>query len=342
MTNILQKFMLAVLAAAITGSLSLSVAAQGTPAPPAPGKKPLPKVKTFPRVPQPWEGQGGTYERSIGVAPNVNLTLCVTEGNLRVNSWNRNEVRLYVEDGTKFAFKVIDKGPDSKPVWISAVNLEARPGNNAECIRADTVEIDVPAGTTLNLTGRAISASVDGLKKIGAKTVGGDISIRNIKEGVTANTYEGDITVEESWGQVALESTTGNIIVVDSGPSDIGDTFRAKTNSGAISLTRVTHRALDVNSISGSVLFNGELKSGGTYALSTTNGSIRVALPSVTSCKLAATFTAGSFTSELPFKILTENIAPGDLKSIVANLGPGGDAVLRLSSAAGLIGIKKQ
>jgi DUF4097 and DUF4098 domain-containing protein YvlB len=272
----------------------------------------------------------------------VNLTLCVTEGNLRINSWNRNEVRLYVEDGTRFNFKVIDKGADGRPVWISAINLESRPGNNAECIRADTVEIDAPAGTTLNLKGRAISAEIDGLKKVAAKTVGGDLSIRNIKDGVTANTYEGDITVEESWGQVALESTTGNIIVVDSGPSDIGDTFRAKTNSGAISLTHVTHRALDVNSISGSVLFDGELKSGGTYALSTTNGSIRIALPSLTGCKLAATFTAGSFKSELPFKVLTENLSPGDLKSIVANLGPGGDAVLRLSTVAGLIGIRKQ
>jgi DUF4097 and DUF4098 domain-containing protein YvlB len=150
------------------------------------------------------------------------------------------------------------------------------------------------------------------------------------------------VTVEESWGQVNLETTNGNIVVVDSGPSDIGDTFRAKTNSGAVSLTRVTHRALDVNSISGSVMFNGELKSGGTYSLSTTNGIIRLALPSMTGSRLSATFTAGSFTCELPYKILTELIAPDDLKSIVADVGKGGDAILKLSSSSGSIGIKKQ
>ena len=337
MTNIVQKFMLAVLAAAIAGGLSLTAPAQGTPAPPPPKAK----IK-FPTAPPDRSYDRSTNEKAIAVAPNVNMTLCVTEGNLRVNGWSRNEVRVYVEGGPKFAFKVVDKGSDGRPVWISTVNAEPRPGGNNECIRGETVEVDLPRGASLNLTGKSIDAEVDGLRKVTAKTVGGDISIRNIKEGVSAYTGEGGVTVEEAWGQISLETTTGNIVVVDSGPSDIGDTFRAKTNSGAISLTHVTHRALDVNTISGSVLFSGELKSGGTYAMSTTNGSIAIALPAMTGCKLAATFTAGSFKSELPFKILTDNIAPDDLKSIVANVGPGGDAVLRLSSIAGLIGIKKQ
>ncbi|HEY2867587.1 MAG TPA: DUF4097 family beta strand repeat-containing protein [Pyrinomonadaceae bacterium] len=350
MTHIFQKFILAVLAAAITGSFSLGVAAQATPKPEPTAK---PKIKTQPPdagVPPPPArhdykykySRGGTYEKAIAVAPNINLTLCVTEGNLRINSWNRSEVRVYVEGGPKFAFKVVDKGPDGRPVWISAMNLQATPGVNAECIWGETVEVDAPAGTSLKLTGKEINAQVDGMRKVNVKTVGGDISLRNIKEGVSAYAGEGGVTVEESWGQVNLETTNGNIVVVDSGPSDIGDTFRAKTNSGAVSLTRVTHRALDVSSISGSVLFNGEIKSGGTYTFGTTNGTIRLALPSATGCKLAATFRSGSFASELPFKIETMNVAPGDLKSIVAKLGGGGDAVLRLSAFAGLIGIKKQ
>ena len=346
MTNIVHKFILAASLATITGGLSLGIAAQ---APPMPAPTAKPKDKTLPPPPPKATydykykySSGGNYEKSIAVAPNVNFTLCVTEGNLRVNGWSRNEVRVYVEGGPKFAFKVIDHGPNAAPVWISALNTEAKPGTNPECIRGETVEIDAPVGTSLKLTGKEIDAQVDGLRKVNVKTVGGDISIRNIKEGVSAYTGEGGVTVEESWGQVDLETTTGNIVVVDSGPSDIGDTFRAKTNSGAISLTHVAHRAVDVNSISGSVLFNGELKNGGTYAMSTMNGTIRIALPAMTGCRLSAKFTAGSFASELPFKILTENIAPDDLKSIVADLGKGGEAILKLSSGSGSIGIKKQ
>ena len=325
MTTIRYKFVLAVLTAAVSGALSLSTPGQTPP--------PMPPHRLE---------AAGTYERAIAVAPNLNLTLCVTEGNLKVNGWNRNEVRLFVEDGPKFSFKVIDKGAGGQPVWISTTNAAPRPGVNNDCISGRAVEIDVPLGTSLNLSGKAIDAQIDGIRKVEVKTVGGDINIRNIKEGVKANTYEGDVIVEESWGQVALESSTGNIVVVDSGPSDIGDTFKAKTNSGAVSLTRVTHRAIEVNSISGSVYFSGDLKNGGTYAFGTSNGIIRLALPPTTACKIAATFTSGGFDSELPFSIDTENVAPDELKSVVGRLGSGGDALLKLTTVAGMIGIKKQ
>ncbi|HTH51000.1 MAG TPA: hypothetical protein VL501_03655, partial [Pyrinomonadaceae bacterium] len=238
MNKIIYKFILAALAMAISGGLALGTAAQSTPLP-KPVSTPRPKVKEAPPgtpVPEPptsWRYRypgGDTSERSIMVAPNLNFTLCVTEGNLKINGWSRNEIRVYVEGGSKFAFKVIDKAPDGKPVWVSAVSLNQRTGN--ECIWGGAVEIDVPNGTSLNLSSKAIQASIDGVRKATIKTAGGDIAVRNIKEGVTATTYQGDITLEESWGPIDVETTTGNIIVVDSGPSDVGDTFKARTNGG--------------------------------------------------------------------------------------------------------------
>jgi hypothetical protein len=347
MNDILHKFILAVLSVAMSGGFALAATAQTPPLPvatPQP-KKVMPAAGTAaPAPPAPWVRDipgGDTTERSIAVASNVNFTLCVTEGNLKINGWNRDEVRVFVEGGSKFSFKVVDRAADGKPVWISLVNTTPKPGTS-ECIWGGAVEIDVPVGTSLNLTSKAIQASIDSVRKAAIKTAGGDISVRNIKEGVTASTYQGDVTLEESWGPVDVETTTGNIVVVDSGPSDVGDTFKARTNGGAVSLTRVTHRQQDVSSISGSVFFNGELKNGGSYGFNTTNGTIRLLLPLSTACRLAATFTSGSFASELPFQVETENISPGDLKSIVAKVGPGGDALLKLTTAQGLIGIKKQ
>ncbi|HEV7700064.1 MAG TPA: DUF4097 family beta strand repeat-containing protein [Pyrinomonadaceae bacterium] len=346
MNTIIHKFMLAILTAAISVGLSLAAAAQEPPTPMPTSK---PKVKITPpsypapaAPPAPWKNYHGgeTYERSIAVTANVNLNLCVTEGTLKVNGWNRNEVRVYVENGSKFGFKIIDKASDGKAVWIGISSFNQKYGN--ECIWGEDIEVDVPVGTTLNLSGKSIQATVDTVKRVSVKSAGGDITVRNVKNGVTALTYEGDITLEESSGQISLETTTGNIMVFDAGPTDIGDAFKAKTNGGAISLQRVIHRAIEVSSISGSVYFNGELKSGGTYSLSTTNGTIRLTLPANTGCKLAATFTSGSFASEFPFKVETENVSEGDLKTIVGKIGPGGDAVLKLSTVAGLIGIKKQ
>jgi hypothetical protein len=288
---------------------------------------------------------GENYERAIAVSPNVNLNICVVEGKLSINGWRRDEVRIYVHDGNKFGFKVLEKSTtDSKPVWISALSQVTKAGKTyiSECIRGEEVEIDLPIGATLNLKGESIDTTIDNIKKVSVKTAGGDINVRNVTSGVSAFTYQGDITVEQSKGPLSLDSTTGNIVVFDAGPSEIGDVFKAKTNSGAISLQRLLHRQIDVWSISGSVVFNGDILNGGFYSFGTNNGSIRLALPQNSSFQLSATYAFGNFASDLPLKIITENDVEGPVRSIVANIGAGGNATLKLTTNAGLIGIKKQ
>lgn len=284
------------------------------------------------------------YERAIAVSPNVNVSLCVIEGKLSINGWRRNEVRIYVHNGTKFGFKVLEKTSDSKAVWISAYSQVTKAGktNTSDCIRGEDVEIDLPVGATLNLKGESIDTTIDNVKKVSVKTAGGDITVRNVSNGVNAFTYEGDITVEESKGALTLDSTNGNIVVFEAGPSEIGDVFKAKTNSGAISLQRLFHRQIDVWSISGSVVFSGDILNGGSYSFGTNNGSIRLALPQNSAFQLSATYAFGNFVSELPLKILNENDKEGPVRSIVANIGAGGDAILKLTTNAGQIGIKKQ
>lgn len=285
------------------------------------------------------------YERALAVSPTVNVSLCVVEGKLAINGWSRNEARIFVRDGSKFSFKVLEKSPtDSKPVWISAYSYVKKGGKmgTSECIRGEDVEIDLPVGATLNLKGESIDTTIDTLRKVSVKTAGGDITVRNVSNGVNAFTYEGDITVEESKGALTLDSTNGNIVVFEAGPSEIGDVFKAKTNSGAISLQRLLHRQIEVWSISGSVVFSGDILNGGSYSFGTNNGSLRLTLPQNSSFQLSATYALGNFASELPLKILTENDQAGPVRTIVANIGGGGDAILRLTTNAGIIGIRKQ
>jgi DUF4097 and DUF4098 domain-containing protein YvlB len=171
--------------------------------------------------------------------------------------------------------------------------------------------------------------------------VGGDIVVRNATEGVTAATYRGDVAVENVDGAISLESSSGNILASEVGPSDVGDVFRAKTNGGAISLQKIGHRQIDVNSISGSVLYNGTFLSGGSYTFGTTNGSMVLSLPADVSCKLSASYGFGNFKSDIPVKLITENISPGPTKRIYGMLGTG-DATLNLTTSSGQIDIRRQ
>ena len=311
------------------------------PRQPFPGKV---KLKDFPPEP-PETGESGTYEKSLKVDPKVNLAMCVTEGDVKVNGWSRNEVRVFVKEGSPFALKVVQTGARSgDPVWISVLasaTSTGMPVPAGECISAEEIEVDVPQDATVKLRGKQARISVDGIRKAGVDNIGGDISIRNIAEGVSASTGQGDVMVENCEGSVSLQSSTGNIVVFGAVPGEAGDSFRAKTNSGAIALQRVEHRQIDVNSISGATMFDGKLLGGGVYSFRTTNGSIRIAIPESSSFMVDATYGFGNFNSDLPIKILQEDVAPGSVKRVRGQAGSG-EARLTMTTSTGQIFIVKQ
>lgn len=345
-----------------TTATGISVAAQDGAAPkpsPAPTARPYPvepparpdyktKYKTpvyeLPQAPKPWMHGGDTYERSIAVSPTVNLNLCVAQGDLRINGWSRNEVRVYIKDGGKMKFHVREKSEsDGKPNWLSPVPFDQKNANKTypDCIWGDYIEIDMPMTASVEIKATETEATIEDIRKVYVKNIGGDITVRNAKNGVVALTYEGDVTVEGSTGQMNLETTSGNITAYQLTPAEIGDRFKAKTNSGSILLQNVGHRQTEVTTISGSVAFVGEIRNGGAYSLSTTSGSIRMTLPSSTNCQISAVYGYGNFATEIPLKLETENITPGPLKKVQGKIGTGGDAVLKLTANNGSIGIKK-
>ncbi len=348
MNKIIQKLTMAIAATAALGITSVAVAAQETWPPPAPLPPPTPKTRPGTPVPKALPPivmhlpRGGDHEKSIIVAPNASFSLCVIEGLLRVNGWKRNEIRVFIKGGSNVGFKVLERLPDQQPVWLMATGYDQKRVNKAfpECIWGEEIEIDMPEGASIGIKGQETRTVVDRVKKASVKNVAGSIVVRNVSSGVSALTYEGDITVEESKGPLMLESTTGNIVVFEAGPSESGDIFKAKTNSGAISLQALRYRQVEVGSISGSVIFTGSILSGANYSFGTSNGSIRLAIPQASAFKLAATFASGSFSSELPFKILTEDVRDVG-KSIVGQFGTGNDALIKLTTNYGTIGIRK-
>lgn len=289
-----------------------------------------------------FDGDGVTSEKSMVVDPNVAIKLCVSEGNLKVNGWRRNEVRVFVKNGRKFRFKALEKSSESGKVnwlWVGNV-VEGRPAPSAECLAGERIEIDAPLGANLDISGRSAPTSIDSVKKVKVKIEEGAVMLRNISGGINAYSAQGNVIVENSSGSIGLESTTGNIVAVEVTSGQIGDLFRARTNSGQISLRKVEHRQIDASSISGSLVFEGKFLSGGIYNFRTSVGSIRLAIPGSSSCTVTATYADGDFVSEIPYKILTQNITP-QAKILVASIGSG-DANVHLRASSGRITIKKQ
>jgi DUF4097 and DUF4098 domain-containing protein YvlB len=198
------------------------------------------------------------------------------------------------------------------------------------------IELDVPRGATVKLKSRESEIQIGSVAKVGVENGGGNIYLNDIERGITAVTYAGGITVEKSSGSISLTTTSGNIVAIDVSPSDIGDIFKAKTNSGMITLNDVVHRQIDTTSISGSTSFAGAIIDGGQYGFGTQNGTIVLAIPANSSCKINAVFSFGAFASELPLLNALKKE-----QSLSAQIGQGA-ATLNLRTVSGAIRIRKQ
>jgi hypothetical protein len=320
-------------------------ATKSTPPKTAP-PKPAPKAEPVehpepPGLPRAHRGGG---EKALAVDPNVNIKLpCISQARVTVNGWQRDEVRVFVRNGSDVSFKVHEKDPKSgKPIWI--LITQQLPGVRAtpmsECLSGDRIDIEVPYGATLSISGRETETRIDSVKKVSIKNLGGNVALRNISGGIVAETYEGDVSVESSAGQISLKTSTGNIIAYGVGPGQVGDVFKAGTSNGSITLQKIEHRQIEATSVSGTLVFNGKFLSGGLYAFKTSNGTVRLAIPEKSSCRVVASYGFGSFNSEIPMEILTENVSAGG-KSLNARIGSG-DAVVNLTTTNGRLLITRQ
>ena len=342
-----------VVSAILLCAVSVFTAAAQKPSPPKPAPTPKEKehkekeeVWASPRTPRPPRfpsESDQTTEKFIAVDPNVNIKLCVSEGDLKINGWERNEVRVFVRSGRLPGFKVLEKDHKSgKANWLMVTNMRpegARPGPMSECLAGENIELDVPTGSALSITGRAANTFIDSVNKVAVKTADGHISLKSVPGGIAAESYQGNLEVINSGGAIALATTTGNITAFDVSPGQIGDLFKARSNGGNVSLQQVDHRQIEASSITGSVNFNGKFLAGGLYNFKTSNGSIRMQIPVKSSATIKASYGFGSFNSEIPLKFIYQHKTEGG-QNFQALLGTG-EANINLTTNTGVIAIKK-
>lgn len=289
-------------------------------------------------------GNETSTEKAIAVDAKVNITLCVAEGNLKVTGWERNEIRAFVSNGNAVGFNVRQKNKQNKAAWLTVAGLGATATNQANsrgCLSGEEIELDVPRGATIDIESGTSETTIETVRKVVVKNIGGDISLNNIEQGITASTYQGDVMVESSGGAITLSTGNGNIVAFDVAPSEIGDVFKAKTGSGAISLQRIEHRQTEINSNSGSIKFAGEFQNGGQYTFGTQNGTISLVIPENSSCKINASYGFGAFNSDLKLLNVVKNPATSGTQNLSALMGSG-DANVNLTTASGSIRIRKQ
>ncbi len=104
----------------------------------------------------PSEGEMPPSEKSISTDAKVNISLCVAEGNVKINGWQRNEIRAFVSNGSQIDFQVLEK-KNQLPAWVKVSSLDSPKNNESsapdECLAGDEIELDVPRGASIKING---------------------------------------------------------------------------------------------------------------------------------------------------------------------------------------------
>jgi hypothetical protein len=269
--------------------------------------------------PQPGEKPGEKIDRTMTVDPQAIVTLCVASGTLKVRGWDKDEIHVRSLDAAQIEFKRIDKPKDpAKPAGRVDVMVFDRSGAanlRLDCQALASVEMDVPAGATVQVQTRDGDITIAGVAGAYAGSQNGDIMIERATKLVEAGSVGGSIYLKDSSGRVSLSSAGGVVEVMNVRPSDDEDTFEVGTVSGDIQLSRVSNPKVTAKTVNGTVTMTGPLAKAGYYSFTNMAGDVNLGMPHDASFRLNAKVSEKhDIVSDFALKYLSEPPPPPPAK----------------------------
>jgi hypothetical protein len=254
---------------------------------------------------------GQKVERTMPVDPQATITLCVASGALNVRAWDKSEVRVRSNAAIQLEFRRIDKptNPNAPATRVDVMVLDktARANPKPDCQAIADVDMDVPAGATVQAQTRDGDINIIGVAGAYAGSQNGDIAIERVTKLVEAGSVGGSIALKNSSGRVNLNSAGGGVEVYNVHAASPDDTFEVGTVSGDIQLEGIGTPKVLAKTVSGTLMMSGALIKSGYYSFTNVTGEIVLALPADASFRLSAKVSdKQDLVSDFPLKYTIE------------------------------------
>jgi DUF4097 and DUF4098 domain-containing protein YvlB len=241
-------------------------------------------------------------------------------GEIDVKTWGRNAVRVEADPSSRTFVEVVSAG------GAVTVRTEGRRGPPSSV----DLTITVPAWMGLDLSGVYTDVTVVGVRApITVETVQGEVDVTGGEGLVSLRSVQGHVHLKGAKGRIDVHSVNEDVRV-----SDASGEVVAETVNGEIVLERVEATSLDAGTVNGDVGYDGPIRSGGRYALSSHNGDVTLAVAEGTSAAVSVSTFNGEFESAFP--VTLRETRKGKRFSFV--LGAGG-AQVSLESFQGTVSL---
>lgn len=225
-------------------------------------------------------------DTTLAVAEGQRLQVNAFGGSVAVQAWNRNAVRVEANPSGRLRVQISASGP------VVSVRTEGRHGPPTEA----ALKITAPAWMALTLSGVHTDMNVVGSRApVSAETVEGDVDVNGGDGLISLRSVQGEVHLQGAKGRIKVNSVNEDVSV-----SRSSGEIMAETVNGEIVLDRVDAATVDANTVNGDIWYDGPIKSGGRYSLSTHNGDITLTVPEGTSASVAVSTFNGEFESEFP------------------------------------------
>jgi hypothetical protein len=222
----------------------------------------------------------------LRVNPGVTLSLANLAGDIRVVTWDRNEVRVQAEhDRTD---RLVTELKDA----MVRLGVRSRNASPAE------VEwtLTVPEWLPLELSGIESEIAVSGLRSsVRAQSMRGDVMVVDCRGPLEVNSVEGEVHVADVNGNVTAGSVNNVVRILR-----VVGPVEAQSINGDIQLEKVESRSVDASTVNGRVYYASKYQPRGRYSFSSHNGRVVAPVPTDQIVNVSLSSFQGEVESSIP------------------------------------------
>jgi DUF4097 and DUF4098 domain-containing protein YvlB len=158
--------------------------------------------------------------------------------------------------------------------------------------------LTVPADMLLEISTHSGDITVEGSRaEVALQTVEGKISVTGGADRVSISSVEGDVDLTGASGRINISAVDGGVTVRNTR----GD-LQINAVDGAVRLDNVDASNLEASTVDGAIDFTGTIQNTGRYRLSSHDGNVTVTVPSIDASISVSTY-EGDFDSDWPVTI---------------------------------------
>ena len=236
-------------------------------------------------------GAQRTVELGRAATPTVSLRIVGTFAELRIRGWDRDSIAL---TGSIPADARLDGGfggSPSRPSVGAKFYMETPTG-----VPAGKLELRVPARARVWAKSGTAAIDVDGVTGgLDLNIVGGSVRVSGAPHELSVESMDGAVTIESTASWLRVKTATGDITLAGSGGEDVALT----TVSGTIRVASGRYERARIESVTGPLIFAGDLAPGATLDANTHSGPIELRLLRKSNADLDVASVAGTIENAL-------------------------------------------